>query len=260
MCKSDCTLWPEFCYMILGARICRKIRLLVCLVAENELEPAHGSSLHLHRLRFTCSGECLPNNEYKLYKFGLTEPGNTSYYDLGFGHAYELNDPDPRSGEQRRLLQSSSTTTNEQNVAVNSEWEGNANTSTRDNPIECPRRNQNSQDYQVIWQDNIDPDSMTYEELLELGEAVGTQSRGLSQDQISLLPISKYKCSFFSRKKSRDERCVICQMEYKRGDRRITLPCKHLYHAGCGTRWLSINKACPICYTEVFADASKGDK
>lgn len=25
-------------------------RLLVCLVAENELEPAHGSSLHLHRL------------------------------------------------------------------------------------------------------------------------------------------------------------------------------------------------------------------
>ncbi|PQQ07776.1 hypothetical protein Pyn_02241 [Prunus yedoensis var. nudiflora] len=106
-----------------------------------------------------------------------------------------------------------------------------------------PRRNQNSQDYQVIWQDNIDPDSLTYEELLELSEAVGTQSRGLSQDQISLLPISKYKCSFFSRKKSRDERCVICQMEYKRGDRQITLPCKHLYHAGWGTRWLSINKA-----------------
>ncbi|CAB4278235.1 unnamed protein product [Prunus armeniaca] len=191
-----------------------------------------------------------PTMNTNYYKFGLSEPGNTSYYDLGFGHAYELNDPDPRGGEQRRLLQSSSTTTNEQHVAVNSEWEGNANTSTRDNPIECPRRNQNSQDYQVIWQDNIDPDSMTYEELLELGEAVGTQSRGLSQDQISLLPISKYKCSFFSRKKSRDERCVICQMEYKRGDRRITLPCKHLYHAGCGTRWLSINKACPICYTE----------
>ena len=37
-------------------------------------------------------------------------------------------------------------------------------------------------------------------------------------------------------------RCVICQMEYKRGDRRITLPCKHIYHAGCGTRWLCINK------------------
>ena len=38
-------------------------------------------------------------------------------------------------------------------------------------------------------------------------------------------------------------RCVICQMEYKRGDKRITLPCKHLYHASCGNKWLSINKA-----------------
>lgn len=44
------------------------------------------------------------------------------------------------------------------------------------------------------------------QELLELGEAVGTQSRGLSQELIALLPVSKHKCSFFSRKKSRDER------------------------------------------------------
>lgn len=37
-------------------------------------------------------------------------------------------------------------------------------------------------------------------------------------------------------------RCVICQMEYKRGDQQINLPCKHIYHSGCGSRWLSINK------------------
>ncbi|TYG89166.1 hypothetical protein ES288_A12G077900v1 [Gossypium darwinii] len=43
-------------------------------------------------------------------------------------------------------------------------------------------------------------------ELLELGESVGTQSRGLTQELISLLPVSKYKCSLFSRKKSRKER------------------------------------------------------
>ena len=71
------------------------------------------------------------------YKFGLSEPGNTSSYDLGFSHAYEINGPDPRSGEQRRHLQSASTMTNEQNVAVNSEWEGSVNTSTRHNPREC---------------------------------------------------------------------------------------------------------------------------
>jgi len=46
------------------------------------------------------------------------------------------------------------------------------------------------------------------QELLELGETVGTESRGLSQEQISSIPVSKYKCGrfFFFRKKSREER------------------------------------------------------
>ncbi|KAL5152337.1 E3 ubiquitin ligase BIG BROTHER [Glycine soja] len=35
---------------------------------------------------------------------------------------------------------------------------------------------QDSHGYEVIWEDNVDPDNMTYEELLELGETVGTQS------------------------------------------------------------------------------------
>nr|CAB3496928.1 unnamed protein product [Digitaria exilis] len=127
---------------------------------------------------------------------------------------------------------------------------------------------------QVVWQDNIDPDNMTYEyisclilsstitwfcwqELLDLGEAVGTQSRGLSQERISLLPVTKFKCGFFSRKKRRRERCVICQMEYRRGNLQMTLPCKHVYHASCVTRWLSINKVCPVCFAEVPGEEPK---
>ncbi|KAI4334583.1 hypothetical protein L6164_019255 [Bauhinia variegata] len=188
-----------------------------------------------------------------VYKFGLSEPDSTPYYH--YSHPYELNHQESNMDDHRRPSENSSTI-NEQMAAVSTEWEG-VNVTTQDNPIECPQRHHNSHDYQVIWQDNIDPDNMTYEELLELGEAVGTQSRGLSQEQISLLPTSKYKGGFFVRKKSRDERCVICQMEYKRGDKRIMLPCKHAYHASCGTKWLSINKACPICYREVFADTSK---
>ncbi|KAK9273423.1 hypothetical protein L1049_018233 [Liquidambar formosana] len=212
--------------------------------------------------------ECYPSMNTSLYKFGISEPGSTSYYD--YFHAYEVSNHAPRIDEYRRPPENSSTMTDEQTPAVNTQWEGNANTTTQwegyanttthANPVECPRSHHNAHENQVIWQDNVDPDNMTYEELLELGEAVGTQSRGLSQDLISLLPISKYKCGFFSRKKSREERCVICQMEYKRGDRRITLPCKHVYHAGCGTRWLSINKACPICYTEVFANKANTRK
>lgn len=88
---------------------------------------------------------------------------------------------------------------------------------------------------QVSWQDDIDPDTMTYEvrssffilfdgdgqerqwirrdkikavwfvdqELVELGEAVGTESRGLSQELIETLPTRKYKFgSIFSRKRA----------------------------------------------------------
>ncbi|KAG8638283.1 hypothetical protein MANES_14G001800v8 [Manihot esculenta] len=189
------------------------------------------------------------------YKFGVSQSGGSFYYD--HIHADEVHDHGPQIDDYRRPLENSSTMTNVPTGAVNAERERNENMTTQNDHVECLRRHQNAQDFQVIWQDNIDPDNMSYEELLELGETVGTQSRGLSQELISLLPVSKYKCSFFSRRKSRKERCVICQMEYKRGDQRITLPCKHAYHVGCGTRWLSINKACPICYVDVFGGASK---
>ncbi|XVF47408.1 hypothetical protein PTKIN_Ptkin03bG0106800 [Pterospermum kingtungense] len=190
------------------------------------------------------------------YFEGLTYQHVNFIFD-GASHVQEIVYPSMTTSFYKRASENFSSMSNEQTPSMNMEWEGNANTNSRENPVDCPRRQHNAHDYQVVWQDNVDPDSMTYEELLELGETVGTQSRGLSQELISLLPVSKYKCSLFSRKKSRNDRCVICQMEYKRGERRITLPCKHVYHAGCGTRWLSINKACPICYTEVFGNASK---
>uniref|UniRef100_A0A803NDA8 RING-type domain-containing protein n=1 Tax=Chenopodium quinoa TaxID=63459 RepID=A0A803NDA8_CHEQI len=108
--------------------------------------------------------------------------------------------------------------------------------------------------YRLLGKMSLIPDSMTYEELLELGEAVGSQSRGLSQELIKLLPTSRYKAGgFFSRKKSR-ERCVICLVTYKIGDQQMTLPCKHVYHSKCGRKWLSINKTCPVCNSEVFGD------
>ncbi|XP_031493712.1 E3 ubiquitin-protein ligase BIG BROTHER-like isoform X2 [Nymphaea colorata] len=82
----------------------------------------------------------------------------------------------------------------------------------------------------------------TSQELLFVGEAIGTGSHGLSKKVISYLPTSKYKAGgLFSRNNKREE-CVICCVEYKRGDRLITLPCQHLYHADCATRWLQIRK------------------
>ncbi|KAK3029563.1 hypothetical protein RJ639_038452 [Escallonia herrerae] len=181
-----------------------------------------------------------PSVNTSSYKFGLSEPGTLSYYD--YNHTYMVDDRAPEIHEYNIHLDNSSIVPDELMTAVRTRRDGHPSSSSHANPVDCPRSQHNSRDYQVVWQDSIDPDNMTYEELLDLGEAVGTQSRGLSHEHISLLPVSKFKCGFFSRRKSKDERCVICQMEYKRGDRRMTLPCKH---------------ACPICYKEVLADASK---
>nr|GMD12945.1 E3 ubiquitin ligase BIG BROTHER-like [Ipomoea batatas] len=191
-----------------------------------------------------------------MYKFVFSEPESFSYYDYSPG--YSVSGQVCGNEGQDCHIENSQTLADNDVVAANMHREDNSISTPHANSVECSRVYQNTCDNEVVWQDNIDPDNMTYEELLELGEAVGTQSRGLSQDLISLLPVTKFKCGLFSRKRSRKERCVICQMEYKRGDRQITLPCKHVYHTSCGSKWLSINKACPVCYTEVVVvDASK---
>ncbi|KAJ6814852.1 E3 ubiquitin ligase BIG BROTHER-like [Iris pallida] len=188
------------------------------------------------------------------YKYGFSGSVSSPYYS--FSHAYEMNDYVPRLDGGRRLWDNPAPSNTVDLPQPVLHGVGSADASASPNTEDCIRANPetSSPQEQVILEDNIDPDNMTYEELLDLGEAVGTQSRGLSQDKISLLPVTKYKCSFFSRKKAHRERCVICQMDYKRGDRQMTLPCKHVYHSGCVSRWLSINKACPVCFVEVFGE------
>ncbi|WOH14659.1 hypothetical protein DCAR_0934179 [Daucus carota subsp. sativus] len=186
------------------------------------------------------------------YKFGLPASEIPPYY----GH-YVVNDYLPRNDISRRAWEYPTMSYNEQPTATEIQAEENSVATMEAIPEECTTNHETAANSQDLWQDNIDPDNMTYEELLDLGEAVGTQSRGLAQELIDLLPTSKYKSSGFFFKKRSKERCVICQMRYKRGDRQIRLPCKHVYHSECVSKWLSINKICPICSTEVFSDESK---
>uniref|UniRef100_A0A8I6WRF7 RING-type domain-containing protein n=1 Tax=Hordeum vulgare subsp. vulgare TaxID=112509 RepID=A0A8I6WRF7_HORVV len=108
-----------------------------------------------------------------------------------------------------------------------------------------------SRSSQVLTEDGVDPDNMTYEELQQLGETIGTHSKGLPEDVIALLKSSTYKIGIFSRKEKHDE-CVICCMAYKNRDKLTTLPCQHQYHRTCVAKWLKINKVCPVCNKEVF--------
>ncbi|CAI9103102.1 OLC1v1001537C1 [Oldenlandia corymbosa var. corymbosa] len=190
-------------------------------------------------------------------RFGISAPENTSYYG-----SYTINDEMTRMDYNRRVWEYPSVMNIEEPTVVDMPSEEIEVPTMQAIPEEShsPESTFSQQDgasSQAVWEDDIDPDNMTYEELLDLGEAVGSESRGLSQDLIDLLPTSKFKSGgIFSRKKSA-ERCVICQMRYKRGDRQINLPCKHVYHATCGSKWLSINKTCPVCNSEVFKDESR---
>uniref|UniRef100_A0A2P2KXD9 Uncharacterized protein MANES_11G102000 n=2 Tax=Rhizophora mucronata TaxID=61149 RepID=A0A2P2KXD9_RHIMU len=103
----------------------------------------------------------------------------------------------------------------------------------------------NSQD---TWEE-IDAGEFSYEELLALGEVVGTESRGLSDDTISSLPSIKYKSG--SSQNGSSDSCVICREDYEDGETLTFLSCKHTYHLECINDWLKINKVCPVCGVEV---------
>ncbi|KAK7243582.1 hypothetical protein RIF29_38387 [Crotalaria pallida] len=225
-------------------------------------------------MNYAHAGSIMPDQEsanwsmnMNPYKFGLPGPGSTSYYG-----SYDVNGHFPRMEINRGEWEYPSTMTMEEPATTDSpspstsegvtsmqtipeESSPNHQQSSPNGQQSSPNHQQSS-NIQVIWEDNIDPDNMTYEELLDLGEAVGTQSRGLSQELIDMLPTSKYKLKSLFKRKDSGKRCVICQMSYRRGDRQITLPCNHVYHGQCITKWLCINKKCPICNIEVFGEDS----
>ncbi|XP_014500572.1 E3 ubiquitin ligase BIG BROTHER [Vigna radiata var. radiata] len=185
------------------------------------------------------------------YKFGLSGPVTTCYYG-----SYEINDHFPRFEMDRSEWEYPSTIVVDEPTPTESSSGRDGVTSMQTIPEECSPNHQESSSSQVMWQDNIDPDNMTYEELLDLGEAVGTHNRGLSQELIDTLPTSKYNFGSLFKRKNSAKRCVICQMSYRRGDQQIKLPCNHVYHSECITRWLNISKKCPVCNIEVFGEDS----
>ncbi|CAH8373269.1 unnamed protein product [Eruca vesicaria subsp. sativa] len=101
---------------------------------------------------------------------------------------------------------------------------------------------------------DIDPDNMTYEELNELGQSIGTVNKGLSKSRIDQIPTHKFGATSWFRKKvssSVETECSICLIVFKKGDTISTLPCAHIYHKECISHWLEENKNCCVCKAEV---------
>lgn len=118
-------------------------------------------------------------------------------------------------------------------------------------PVEPVEEHAN--DPQDAWQE-VDPDEYSYEELVALGEAVGTGHRGLSAATLASLPSVTYKAEGVQ--DGNTEQCVICRVEFEDGESLIALPCKHSYHPECINQWLQINKVCPMCSAEVSTSDS----
>ncbi|XP_023637144.1 probable E3 ubiquitin-protein ligase RHG1A isoform X2 [Capsella rubella] len=107
----------------------------------------------------------------------------------------------------------------------------------------------------------LDIDNMSYEELLALGDKMGTVSTALSEEALSRsLKQSIYQVTdetgAISQVKDDDIKCSICQEEYVDGDEVGTMPCQHMYHVSCVQQWLRMKNWCPICKTSAEEEKS----
>ncbi|KAK1293320.1 hypothetical protein QJS10_CPB17g00023 [Acorus calamus] len=93
------------------------------------------------------------------------------------------------------------------------------------------------------------------EDLLDLGEKIGTVSTALTEEALSsCLKRSIYSsatsASDGSGAREDDTKCSICQEEYVIEDEVGDLHCGHRYHVDCVHQWLRQKNWCPICKAE----------
>lgn len=101
----------------------------------------------------------------------------------------------------------------------------------------------------------LDIDNMSYEELLALGERIGSVNTGVPDDSLQKCLIETL-C--ISSEPGEGERCSICLEEYVNMDRLATIKgCGHCYHDECIKKWLSIKNLCPICKVAALPDKEK---
>ncbi|XP_024520868.1 E3 ubiquitin-protein ligase MBR2 [Selaginella moellendorffii] len=104
----------------------------------------------------------------------------------------------------------------------------------------------------------LDIDNMSYEELLALGDRIGTVSTGLSEDTIvQQLKRTKYAAALARSSEDSDVKCCVCQEEFEEGVELGTINCGHNYHMDCIRQWLVRKNSCPICKATALPQISE---
>ncbi|KAI7728474.1 hypothetical protein M8C21_012613 [Ambrosia artemisiifolia] len=103
------------------------------------------------------------------------------------------------------------------------------------------------------------------DELLALGEQIGSAGSGLTDDFI----LEHLKTRVFATSVSSSEpedpssddqelnSCVICQTNYDDQEQIGVLDCGHEYHAECVKKWLAVKNTCPVCKSTALAAKAK---
>ena len=105
----------------------------------------------------------------------------------------------------------------------------------------------NQVDQQIMDELYPNPDSMSYEQLLQLEDNMGNVNKGLSKKQIENLPNVYYDKD----KYSENYQCIICMEEFEKKEKVKLLPCGHIFHDNCIKEWLLKQKSCPFCKSEI---------
>ncbi|GAB2229652.1 hypothetical protein Drorol1_Dr00013901 [Drosera rotundifolia] len=97
-------------------------------------------------------------------------------------------------------------------------------------------------------------DRMSYEQLLALGESIGSVNTGVRAD---LFPKCLIDMIYYP-SEPEEERCLICLEDYESMDLLAAIKtCNHDYHTDCIKKWLLIKNSCPICKVAALPDNEK---
>lgn len=107
----------------------------------------------------------------------------------------------------------------------------------------------------------VDMRDMTYDNLLELEEAIGTAGNVGCLDEATVSALPRRDRSNYSPAVKGQDLCVICREPLSTSSKAVdeededirVLPCGHEYHFKCISRWLARNNSCCICLSAIVA-------
>jgi Ring finger domain len=98
----------------------------------------------------------------------------------------------------------------------------------------------------------LSDDELSYEECLEIGEALGDVKKEnwliRAEGEINKLDVEIYEADAQAGDNDdREHNCLVCLQQYESNDVLRRLPCGHAFHICCADHWLMQTNACPCC-------------